>query len=498
MWEQIASNKRKSMILVLVMAAVLFGLGFVIAEASAPGAGVFGIMIAFVIWVIMSLVAYFKGDNILLAVSGAKKIEKQDHPELWNVVEEMTIASGLPKMPDVYLIDDMSLNAFAVGRKPEKAAVAVTAGLLAHLNRDELQGVIAHEVSHIINRDVLLMTMVGIMLGAVVMISEIYLRSLWYGGHGRARFSGRSRGGKGGGQGIAIVIAIVAAILAPLLAQLIYFAVSRRREYLADANGAILTRYPEGLASALEQLGKSHEPVAKANKATAAMYIVNPFAKAKLAEITSTHPPIQERVKILRSIGGTATYGAYQAAWNRVDGSKAGQLPGSALQDTTHGGTVREADPRAAQGTVRSRMRGAGDALRNINKFVFLPCVCGLKLKIPPDYKHDKVDCPKCQRELRVPVAELAAAAAIADHLPEALGGRAGAAGLVARAPHPRSAEITPTGRKVVAAAPLTIKRTPGEWMTFKCTCGTSKTLSPGFDATRTQCGNCGRTIEIE
>ena len=486
MWEQIQSNKRKTVVLVVAMAFVLLVLGYIIGESVGRGVGILGVFAAFLLWLILSLVAYFKGDNIILAVSGAKKIEKGDHPELFNIVEEMTIASGLPKMPDIYIINDTSLNAFAVGRNPDKAAVAVTAGMLGRLNRDELQGVIAHEVSHIINRDVLLMTMVGIMLGAIVMISEIYLRSLFYGAISGRRYSSRSSRKGGGGQGIAMVIAIVAAILAPLLARLIYLAVSRKREYLADANATVLTRYPEGLASALEQLGASTTPVAKANKATAAMYIINPFAKAKLSALTSTHPPLAERVKILRSIGGTVTYGAYQEAWGAIGGKRAGQLPGSALSDTERGGSVRKADPRAKRKSPKQQMRETGDLLRNINKFIFLPCVCELKLKLPPDFKHDKVTCPKCSREHTVPNAQLAAAAAIADNLP------ADKAEKVGRAARPPKLGKSPSGET------LKIKRQPGEWMTFKCTCGATKTLSPEFAAKKMKCKKCARTIEIE
>ncbi|MDQ1257250.1 MAG: Protease HtpX, partial [Candidatus Hydrogenedentes bacterium] len=247
MWEQIQSNKQKSVALVVLIAGLLFVLGYVIGEAAAPGAGILGLGVALIVWIVMSLVAYFQGDSILLAVSGAREISRDDHPQLFNVVEEMKIAGALPAMPKIYIIDDMAMNAFAAGRSPEKAAVAVTAGLLARLNRDELQGVIAHEMSHILNRDVLLMSMVGVMLGVIVMVSEIFLRGLWHSGLARRYQSSRNQSGGGQAQAIMMVVAIVLAILAPILAQLIYFAISRRREYLADANAAVLTRYPEGL-----------------------------------------------------------------------------------------------------------------------------------------------------------------------------------------------------------------------------------------------------------
>lgn len=489
MWEQIRSNRRKSAILVVSMALLLFGLGYVLAEYYAPGAGLVGLGFAFGLWLILTLVAYFQGDRILLAVSGAKKIEKDDHPELFNVVEEMTIASGLGKMPDVYIIEDTAMNAFAAGRKPEKAAVAVTAGLLGRLNRDELQGVIGHEVAHIVNRDVMLMSMVGVMLGAIVMLSETFLRSLWYTGGRGARF--RSRGSKkGGGQAVVAIIAIVLAILAPILAQLIYLAVSRKREYLADSSSAVYTRYPEGLASALEQLGSANTPVRRANKATAAMYIVNPFSKKKLGALTRTHPPTEERIRILRSLGGMATYQSYQHAWSQVAGKQAGYLPQSALSDTEHGGQAREADPRARKKTPREQVREVGDILRDINGFIFLPCVCGLKLKIPPEFKRDSIQCPKCKRRLQVPVAQLAAAQAVAENLPGGASDRAGR-GVGMATPKAEG------GNGHGAAAPLKIRRKRGEWMTFKCSCGKAKTISPGFSGSRLECKNCGREIEL-
>lgn len=404
MWEQIQSNRRRSAALVVAMAAVLFALGFVIAEAYVPGAGFYGLAAAAGLWTILTLVAFAGGDSILLSVGGAREIEKKDHPELFNVVEEMTIASGLGKMPRVFIIPDEALNAFAVGRDKDKAAVAITAGLLGRLNRDELQGVIGHEVAHIVNRDVTLMAFAGVMLGTIVMMSEVFLRSLWYGGRG-ARYRSRGRG-RGGGQGQAVIaiIAILLAILAPILAQLIYFGISRKREYLADASSAVYTRYPEGLASALEKLAGSSVPVQRASKSTAPMYIVNPFAKAELSALTSTHPPAADRIKVLRSFGGQASFTEYQRAWNRAMGKKAGPLPKSALagEKSTH--PIRAAAEAAVQSRdPRDQARAVGDLIRTLDNFLILPCTCGLRLKIPPNYARNYVACPRCKRELDVP-----------------------------------------------------------------------------------------------
>jgi heat shock protein HtpX len=229
------------------------------------------------------------------------------------VVEEMSIASGLP-MPKVYIIEDSAPNAFATGRSPQTASIAVTRGLLDKMNRDELQGVVAHEMGHVLNRDILFVMMAGILVGVLVLICDFYLRGFWRAG-GR-----RTSSKRGGGQGILILIAIILAILAPIIARLLYLAISRRREYLADATSAALTRYPEGLASALEKIANDPEVLEVANRATSPLYIVNPIKpfEERYCAWASTHPPIGERIKILRSIAGTANYLAYQNAWRQV------------------------------------------------------------------------------------------------------------------------------------------------------------------------------------
>ncbi len=255
MWEQIRSNQIRSVVLVVVMGIILALLGYFLGLYFF-GSGIAGLIIALIIWAIMNLIAYFQGDSILLAMAGARKISPDDHPRLYNVVEEMKIASGLEKMPDIYIIDDPALNAFATGRDPKKAAVAITSGLLQKLNRDELQGVIGHEMSHIKNRDVLLMAMCSVLLGTIVILAWYASRFMFFGGMAGNRRSSSSGSGGGMAQLIILVVAIVLMILAPIFAQLIYFAVSRRREYLADASSALYTRYPEGLASALEKTSR--------------------------------------------------------------------------------------------------------------------------------------------------------------------------------------------------------------------------------------------------
>ncbi len=395
MWEQIRSNRRKSIVLVLAMMVLLVVLGAVIGEAFARGGWTLGLIVATAIWLVMTLVSYFRGSDILMAVSGARKIEKKDHPQLINIVEEMQIAAGLSRMPDVYIMDDRSPNAFATGRNPDHAAIAVTTGLLKRLNRDQLQGVIAHEMSHIVNRDVMFMTMIGVMLGAIVLISQVFLRGTFYGRMGRRRSSSRS--GNNQAQALFMILALVLAILAPILAQVIYFAASRRREYLADANAAVLTRYPEGLASALEAISGDPRPMTHANKVTAPMYISNPLEKSRAAASAfSTHPPIGERVHILRSMAGGASFKDYQQSWKQVAGDAAGALPSSALAGAQPVALRQAQDSGPVN--ARSQLREAGDALRRMEGFRHIACDCGVGIKLPPEFQGAKIRCPRCRK----------------------------------------------------------------------------------------------------
>jgi heat shock protein HtpX len=351
---------------------------------------------------VLNLVAFFQGDNIMLALSRARKIKRDDHPRLYNIVEEMKIASGLERMPDIYIIDDPAMNAFATGRDASHASVAVTAGLLQALNRDELQGVVAHEMAHIKNRDVLLMSLCGVLLGTIVILAWYGSRMMLFGGMVGGRRS--SRGGGGGQAQVIIMIAAIAlAILAPILAQLIYFAISRKREYMADASSALYTRYPEGLASALEKLGGSKVQVKAANQATAPAYIINPFRQKRraAADLTSTHPPISERIRILRSMGGGASFADYDQAYRGIH--KGGKPVFSAVTLAGTGAVgIRAAVPEAAVGTPEpskaERTREVSDLMWRMNKYQTVKCDCGTKLKIPPDFKRSNIRCPHCGR----------------------------------------------------------------------------------------------------
>jgi heat shock protein HtpX len=391
-WEQIRSNQIRSVVLTIGMGALLILVGYFLGLAFDNA--IAGLVIAILVWVILSLVAYFQGDSILLGLSKAKKIKPDDHPRLYNVVEEMKIASGLEKVPDIYIIDDPALNAFATGRDPNKASVAITSGLLQKLNRDELQGVMAHEISHIKNRDVLLMAMCSVLLGTVVILAYYGSRVLFFGG-GSRRSS--SRGG-GGGNAIVLIVALVFIILAPIFAQLIYFAVSRRREYLADASGALYTRYPEGLASALEKLAASTEPLKSANQATAPMYIINPFRKRglKASDLTSTHPPISERIRILRAMAG-ASFNNYDQAYRQVRGGK-GIIPAASLTAETVPIATVKLEGEAGELNEMQRARETSDVMWRLSDYKTITCDCGAKLRVPPNFKESQIRCPHCGR----------------------------------------------------------------------------------------------------
>jgi heat shock protein HtpX len=301
----ISANRRRSALLaagfvaVFVVTAYSFAV-FLIGDD--PRSGIVPAVVALGAALLVAALSYYKGSSAILAMSGAKEISKEDDPRLWNVVEELSIAAGLP-MPRVYLIDDTALNAFATGRDPDHAAVAITAGLRDRLNREELQGVIAHEMSHVRNYDIRFSMLLAVMVGLLVLMTDVFRRWLWWGG-GRRR-SSRREGGAGAAGAIVAVVAIVLAIVAPILAKLIQLAASREREYLADASAVELTRYPEGLASALEKLGGDKEVLEVANRATQHLYIVNPFKpfEDRAKGLFSTHPPLEERIRRLRGLG---------------------------------------------------------------------------------------------------------------------------------------------------------------------------------------------------
>jgi len=302
LYEQIASNKRKTFLLIFGAIVLLGAVGYVLGLFY--GNGVYGLVGAVALALVLSMISFFSGDRIVLASTRAKEVTPQDQPRLHNIVEGLSIAAGIPK-PRVYIVPEQAPNAFATGRNPEHSSVAVTEGLLATMNRVELEGVIGHELSHVVDRDILVGTIVATLIGAVVLISEFFMRSWWWGG-----FRGRRGGDSGGGGAEAIVFAIglVLLVLAPIIGSIVQLAVSRQREYLADAQGAMLTRYPPGLASALRKIAASSGiPMRSANNATAHLWLSQPSriqgeGMGPLEKLFSTHPPIEERIRRLEEM----------------------------------------------------------------------------------------------------------------------------------------------------------------------------------------------------
>jgi heat shock protein HtpX len=289
MYDQISSNKRRTVLLMLFFLLILWGLGFLIGKATGnPGllffVGLFSIG--------YSIVGYFAGAKLALAVNGAKEIQKSDNPRLWRIVENLSITDGLP-MPKVYIMDDPGPNAFATGRKPEKSVVCVTSGLLEIMNDSELEGVIAHELGHIKNYDIRVNTIAFALVGIISMLADFFLRFSFWGGMRNDREEGNSQ---------LAFIALLAAFIAPIAASLLQLAISRRREYLADATGAMTTRYPEGLISALEKLKQTGSATRRQNTSTAHMFFANPLRGHSLLNLFSTHPPLDQRIEALKTM----------------------------------------------------------------------------------------------------------------------------------------------------------------------------------------------------
>ncbi|OGV50926.1 MAG: hypothetical protein A2017_04960 [Lentisphaerae bacterium GWF2_44_16] len=330
MWKAIRANKIKSIVLISAIGLLmLFAGGFIGWSIRETSQGIiFGLFISGFIWFFLTFAAVFEGEGIFLAVARAREVSHDEAPRLYNIVEEMKIAAALPKMPKIFLIESPALNAFAVGAPDTVASVAVTRGLMEALSREEIQGVIAHEIGHIKNQDTTFMTTAGVMVGTIVLLSDLFSRMLFYRGVLEEVIPESEAvlpkiKGLGRASIIFWIISIFIALVAPILANIIYLACSRSREYLADASAALFTRYPEGLASALEKISASTIPLESANEITAPMYIVNPLrlnCEGKGFSLFSTHPPVRERIEILRSMASGAGLAEYNAAFNRTTG----------------------------------------------------------------------------------------------------------------------------------------------------------------------------------
>ena len=313
-YSQEAANRRDSLVLVVVVAVILAALGFAIGYGTSGvvGTGIAVMGGALVLATFLSVGSYFGGDQLVLGTSGAKEVDASSAPQLMNVVQEMAVAAGVP-MPKVYVIDDTAPNAFATGRDPKHASVAITTGLLQKLDREELQGVLGHELSHVRNFDIRFALLVAVLVGSIALLADFFLRFTFWGGRGGSR---DDRGGSNGLQVVIFVVAIIFAILAPIFARLVQLAVSRQREYLADASSVELTRNPSGLERALAKIASDREVLEVANRATAHLYFTNPIKKfeERSSSIFSTHPPIVDRINRLRQLTGEAPMDAQEFA----------------------------------------------------------------------------------------------------------------------------------------------------------------------------------------
>jgi heat shock protein HtpX len=429
MWEQIRYNQTRSAMLIIGMMILLPLLGYILSITFTAGHNrIAGVIIALLLFGMIILIDYLHGDNILLALSRAKKISPDDLQRLYNIVEEITIASGLETIPAIYVIDDPALNAFATGRNPNRAAIIVTSGLLAKLNRDELQGVIGHEIAHIKNQDVQLMALCRILyITMMVLTLGIALIFLTIEPEQTTSTKTDYRPKPSGSDwpfiflmsGVVLTLAIsfiefdsipllsyllfsagcidlLFFIWMPIAAYFILFAVSKRREYLADASSALYTRYPEGLASALEKIAASTDQLKSANLMTSTIYITSPFRKNGMAasDHSESHPPTSERTAILRSMTGVS-YADYNLAYKQFYNTDKNAIL-SATTTTADSSPVRPPQPDNLDDIQRARE--TSNALWNLNNYKLVTCACGTRMRLPPSYKQPEIKCPHCGR----------------------------------------------------------------------------------------------------
>lgn len=481
MWEAIRANRRRSTWLMLAMGVVLLSLGASIGILAVSWHGeptiddqlvgaFFGVLVGIATWIGSWIYSAVDGGRAILRSVGAREIEKKDHPRLWNVVDEMSIAAGMNGMPRVYIIDDSAPNAFAVGRSPDKSSVAFTSTLLRTLTRDELQGVAAHEIGHIVNEDIRFMTQAAVLVGGVELLSRFFIRVGPFAGSGRRSSGGGGNKNGGGSVAILMAIAFVVALLSPIVIRMLYYACSRTREYLADASAAQFTRYPEGLASALEKI-VAHQrisTVGELNGAVAPLYIVNPLEAARLSAYSATHPPTDSRVRILRAMGGGASFVDYEAAVKKVEGDRL-RLPALELAARTGERlSTREADPNQDPFEAVKRAHAAIDLIDSFAGFTPILCLCGLRVKTPPESTARHVGCPRCGRVLDV-------------HEPE----------IEQQDEHQSLPSTSDTDGQ------QHYTRATDDWEAFSCNCGQTIQLGAGYPLDYAICAKCDRRIEI-
>lgn len=473
MWEQIRANKRRSVILITGLATILVLMGFVTGYAFAgPEGAVIGVLVATLIWVVQLLAAFAGGEKLLISSLNARELARDDSPRLFNIVEEMVIASGLGYMPRILLIDEQAPNAFAIGTKPETSAIAVTSGLMVRLNRDELQGVIAHEVGHLVNRDVRFMTIAAVMLGTIIILSEVMWQTVRFGGRINTRSSSRDNSAAQF-QAVMLVLALTVGLLGPFLARILYFAASRSREYLADASSAQYTRYPEGLASALEKIERGARTMA-VSRAIAPMFIVNPRAAATddtpSDNMFSSHPATVKRVNVLRAMGGGAGLAAYEAAYRKT--LHKGLFSSRSLAEAP----AVEARQGSNEGPIKTRQEAKATVQRKAG-YLAVQCDCGMEMRIPPAFENEEVVCIRCGAKIPLPP--------LAERYKQQLA-------LYGVKPDGSAAEDPAT------MEPLQYERQGRGWETVTCSCGNNIQLGPAFQAPRLRCPKCKRNIQVK
>lgn len=465
MWEQIRANRRRSFFLITGLFLVLAALGYFAGEGFVgEGAGVLGIMAAAFIWLMQMLIYYVAGEAMLLMGLGAKEMAREDSPRLFNIVDEMQIASGFSHTPKIYLVSDSAPNAFAIGRKPERSAIGVTTGLLYRLKRDELQGVVGHEMAHLVNRDTQFMTLAGVTLGTIIMFSEL-IRDMARWGPGRVRSRSSSREG-GQAQVLFLLLALLVAILGPLVAQILYFACSRTREYLADACSAQYTRYPDGLAAALERIARADSGLV-VSRAIAPMFIINPMIgdDAEPHGLFSTHPPTGQRCKVLRSMGG-ASLADYNAAFQQTTGKS---VIGWHSLSTAAPASIRAASEEGDGNAPVESRQAAKSTIHRLYGYMEITCDCGMIMRVPETFEEDDINCMRCNNRMALPCVK----ERYARYLEKS-------------APPPKP-----------PAEPMEYERKGTGWESFRCGCGATVQLSPQFAAPRIFCPKCRGEIKI-
>lgn len=515
MWEQIRLNRRKTVIFWVLSGVFFFllALGFAALfgpeleyKYGLPRSSIFFLLVG--TWVVLSFVSYFYGDSLLLKISQARKVDRDVNPRLFNIVEEMQIAANLPDTPEVYIIPSLSTNAFSTGIRPHNSSIVVTAGLLSQLNREELEAVIAHEMSHIINRDVLLLTFLGTVLGAFTIVGLLLFVVL---SGGRVRFSNGRRTGRyreyhnrrsgereislGTSRGVSGII--------------FYSLLSKTREYLADATAVRLTRNPGGLASALEKIDRDKNRLEVANSITAPMYIETPL-KAK-----GTHPPIYKRKKILMQMDHGAHYGEYQRVYRMVTGESGTIIPRSVLKEDEHV-PIKEQDEVSEDLAIKEegnfdvravKRKGYGDNEMPFSEVEpdgtaaeenaegkesgtrerqFLDCRCGIKIEIPAGYKHDHTSCPRCGRIY----------SSDTDRVKKFNTRHFNAINFIKGVDELPVEQVNVVERDEDGVA-YYVPDNPEGWESFVCECGDAVQLSPGFSRDFIKCDDCGLKIVI-